>query len=211
MCDSPRILSFRSRSWRSPRGCDETLISVSSDGRIEVAVSTNGSDPDSDGFSVTVDGGDRAASSPPGGSVDADGLSAGSHSVLLTGLAENCRVEGAQPAYRGGGPDGPAHGGVRRPLRAGDDGRIHHQVTTIGERRRTPTATGSRVAGADIRAIGTNASETLRRAGAGLHLVTLEGRRRALRASPAAIHSRSPWCAGKTVLVRLAVVCGDRP
>ena len=38
-------------------GCDETLISVSSDGRIEVAVSTNGSDPDTDGFSVTVDGG----------------------------------------------------------------------------------------------------------------------------------------------------------
>ena len=55
-------------------GCDETLISVSSDGRIEVAVSTDGSDLDSDGFSVTVDGG-TARFVAPGGSVVLDGLS----------------------------------------------------------------------------------------------------------------------------------------
>src|SRR6187397_675656 len=77
-------------------GCDETLISISSDGRIEVAVSTNGSDPDIDGFSVTVDGG-TASFVAPGGSVVLDSLSEGSHSVLLTGLAENCRVEGTNP------------------------------------------------------------------------------------------------------------------
>ncbi len=77
-------------------GCDETLISVSSDGRIEVAVSTNGSDPDTDGFSVTVDGG-TASFVAPGESVVLDSLSEGSHSVLLTGLAENCRVNGSNP------------------------------------------------------------------------------------------------------------------
>src|SRR5258705_6950303 len=62
-------------------GCDETLISISSDGRIEVAVSTNGSDPDNDGFSVTVDGG-TASFVAPGGSVVLDSLDEGSHTVL---------------------------------------------------------------------------------------------------------------------------------
>jgi hypothetical protein len=89
-------------------GCDETFISVSSDGQIEVTISTNGSDPDSDGFSVTVDGG-TARLVAPGGSVVLDGLSEGSHSVLLNGLAENCRVEGTNPRDVVVGPDGQAH------------------------------------------------------------------------------------------------------
>ena len=89
-------------------GCGETFISVSSDGRIEVAVSTNGSGLDSHGFSVTVDGG-TARFVAPGGSVVLDGLSEGSHSVLLSGLAENCRVEGTNPRVVVVGPDGQAH------------------------------------------------------------------------------------------------------
>jgi hypothetical protein len=89
-------------------GCDETFISVSSDGRIEVAVSTTGSGLDGDGFSVTVDGG-TARFVAPGGSVVLDGLSEGSHSVLLSGLAENCRVEGTNPRVVVVGPDGQAH------------------------------------------------------------------------------------------------------
>ena len=88
-------------------GCDETFISVSSDGRIEVAVSTNGSGLDGDGFSVTVDGG-TARFVAPGGSVVLDGLSEGSHSVLLSGLAETCRVEGTNPRVVVVGPDGQA-------------------------------------------------------------------------------------------------------
>jgi hypothetical protein len=88
-------------------GCGETLISVSSDGRIEVSVSTNGSDPDSDGFSVTVDGG-TARFVAPDGSLVLDSLSEGSHSVLLTGLAEDCRVEGSNPRVVVVGQDGQA-------------------------------------------------------------------------------------------------------
>jgi hypothetical protein len=89
-------------------GCDVTFISVSSDGRIEVAVSTDGSDPDNSGFSVTVDGGTTRLVAP-GGSVVLEGLSEGSHSVLLGGLAEDCRVEGANPRTVAVGPDGQAH------------------------------------------------------------------------------------------------------
>ena len=88
-------------------GCDETFISVSSDGRIEVAVSTNGSGLDSHGFSVIVDGG-TARSVAPGGSVVLEGLSEGSHSVLLSGLTANCRVEGTNPRDVVVGPDGQA-------------------------------------------------------------------------------------------------------
>jgi hypothetical protein len=89
-------------------GCDVTFISISSDGRIEVVVSTDGSDLDSDGFSVTVDGG-TARFVAPGGSVVLDSLSEGSHSVLLSGLVENCRVEGTNPRVVAVGPDGQAH------------------------------------------------------------------------------------------------------
>jgi hypothetical protein len=88
-------------------GCDVTFLSVSSDGRIEVVVSTNGSDLEIDGFSVTVDGG-TARFVAPGGSVVLDSLSQGSHSVLLSGLAENCRVEGTNPRVVVVGPDGQA-------------------------------------------------------------------------------------------------------
>src|SRR5258705_13735324 len=89
-------------------GCGETVINVSSDGRIEVAVSTNGSDPDTDGFSVTVDGG-TARFVAPGGSVVLDSLSEGGHSVLLTGLADNCQVEGSNPRSVVVGRDGQAN------------------------------------------------------------------------------------------------------
>jgi len=88
-------------------GCGETFISISSDGRIEVFVSTTGTDPDADGFSVTVDGG-AARFVAPGGSVVLDHLSEGSHSLLLSGLAENCRVEGSNPRPVMVGPDGRA-------------------------------------------------------------------------------------------------------
>jgi streptogramin lyase len=88
-------------------GCGETFISVSSDGRIEVFVSTTGTDPDGDGFSVIVDGG-AARFVAPGGSVVLDHLSEGSHSVLLSGLSENCRVEGSNPRSVVVGPDGQA-------------------------------------------------------------------------------------------------------
>lgn len=88
-------------------GCGETIISISSDGRIEVFVSTTGADPDADGFSVTVDGG-AARFVAPGGSVVLGRLSEGSHSVLLSGLAESCRVEGSNPRPVVVGPDGRA-------------------------------------------------------------------------------------------------------
>jgi hypothetical protein len=189
-------------------GCGETFISVSSDGRIEVSVSTNGSDPDSDGFSVTVDGG-TARFVAPGGSVVLDSLSEGSHSVLLSGLAENCRVEGTNPRAVVVGQDGQAHVSFDVRCARATTGGFTIQVTTSGAEADTD-GYALAVAGADIRAVGPNASETFVGLAPGVHLVTLKDLD-----EPCAVAGGNPQpftvVPGKTVLLRLEVVCGALP
>jgi hypothetical protein len=88
-------------------GACESAFSISSDGIIHVLVTSSGAGSDSDGFTLTVDGGDpRPVSS--GGTVALDGLAQGSHTVLLSGLAANCAVQGGNPRSVLVGPDGGA-------------------------------------------------------------------------------------------------------
>jgi hypothetical protein len=65
-------------------------------GSLTATTSTSGSGLDPDGYTVTVDGG---ASQAIGinGSVTFDNLTAGSHSVEITGVAANCSVSGPNP------------------------------------------------------------------------------------------------------------------
>jgi hypothetical protein len=188
--------------------CDETFISVSSDGRIEVAVSTNGSDLDSDGFSVTVDGG-TARFVAPGGSVVLDSLSEGGHSVLLGGLAENCRVEGTNPRLVVVGRDGQVHVSFDVRCDRATTGGFTIQVTTTGAEA-DADGYSLAVAGADIRVISPNASETFTGLVPGVHLVTLKDLD-----EPCALTGGNPQpftvVPGKTVQLRLAVVCGALP
>src|SRR5206468_1707653 len=65
-------------------------------GNLTVTASTTGSNLDPDGYTATVDGG-ASQSVGTSGSVTFTGLSAGSHSVALSGLAANCSVSGANP------------------------------------------------------------------------------------------------------------------
>src|SRR6184192_3953899 len=65
-------------------------------GNLTVSTSTTGSNLDPDGYTATVDGG-ASQSVGTNGSVTFTGLSAGSHSVALSGLAANCSVSGANP------------------------------------------------------------------------------------------------------------------
>jgi hypothetical protein len=88
-------------------GCGDTLISISSDGRLEVAVSTTGGGLDGDGFIVSVDGG-ADQSVPSGGVVTLIDLREGTHSVRLSGLADNCGVVGSNPRPVAVGADGTA-------------------------------------------------------------------------------------------------------
>jgi hypothetical protein len=65
-------------------------------GDLTVTTTTTGSNLDPDGYTVTVD---NAASQPipTNGSVTFPGLATGDHSVLLSGVAGNCAVSGANP------------------------------------------------------------------------------------------------------------------
>ena len=65
-------------------------------GNLTVTASTTGSNLDPDGYTATVDGG-ASQSVGTNGSVTFTGLSAGSHSVALSGVAGNCSVSGANP------------------------------------------------------------------------------------------------------------------
>jgi hypothetical protein len=73
-----------------------TCAATSTTGNLTVTTSTTGSNLDPDGYTATVDG---AASQPitDNGTVTFSGLSAGSHTVALSGIAGNCSVSGSNP------------------------------------------------------------------------------------------------------------------
>jgi hypothetical protein len=63
-------------------------------GDLSIGAATTGESLDPDGYTVTVDGADPRSLPINGGSVTYTGLSAGSHSVALSGVASNCTVNG---------------------------------------------------------------------------------------------------------------------
>lgn len=185
-------------------GCGDTVIDISSDGRIEVSVTTSGTDVDPDGFSVTVDGA-MAQFVAPGATVTLSGLSQGTHSVQLAGLADNCLVDGANPQPVVVGADGTARVAFDVRCARATTGGFTILVATTGE---FPDPDGYQlaVAGAGIRTIGVSASETFTGLTPGAHLVTLKD----VEAGCAVVGGNpQPFTvvAGKTVQVRLTVGC----
>ena len=186
-------------------GCETTFLSVSTDGRLEVLVNTSGSDLDADGFSISVDGG-TAQFVPAGSAAILSNLSPGSHSVRLSGLAENCQVDGMNPRDVVVGPDGG--GTVTFAVRCVSmtTGAFLILVRTTGESS-DPDGYALAVAGGDIRAIGPSADETFIGLSPGAHLITLKGVDR-----PCAVEGANPHLAtvvaGQTVTVSLVVACG---
>ena len=186
-------------------GCGETFVSVSTDGRIEVAVSTTGTDPDADGYIVLVDGG-SARIVASGGSVLLDSLSQGRHRVLLGGLAENCRVDGSNPREVVVGADGRAEVSFdvrcQRPTRGG----VTVEVRTAGSEADTDGYSLA-VAGAPIREIGPSADETFTGLAPAVHLITLKDVD-----PPCVVTGGNPQpftiVAGRTPRLHLEVVCG---
>jgi hypothetical protein len=185
-------------------GC-ESAFSISSDGIIHVLVTASGSGSDSDGFTLTVDGGNaRFVSS--GGRVALEGLAQGTHTVLLSGIAANCEVQGDNPRSVVVGPDGGVP--VSFIVSCGSAAPTGFQVIvrTSGD---APDPDGYRlaVAGAPIRPIATNATETFERLEPGLHLITLKDL-----ATGCTLVGGNPRPVeaflGRLVQVRLDVVCG---
>jgi len=186
-------------------GCDDTFISVSTDGQIQVAVNTSGLDTDTDGFSVSVDGGTEQFLET-GGTVTLNNLSPGGHSVQLSGLSENCRVDGTNPRSVVVQSDGIAQVAFEVRCALATTGGFLVQVTTTGSPI-DPDGYQLSVAGVAARSIGTSASETFRGLTPGVHLITLKDVD-----PPCAVVGGNPQpftvVPGKTVTVRLAVACG---
>jgi hypothetical protein len=86
-------------------GCD-SVFEFNSDGQVHVAITTSGSNLDSNGYSVTIDG-DLAYVLAAQGSIALQ-LAQGPHSVMLGGLATNCTVDGDNPRSIVVGPGGSA-------------------------------------------------------------------------------------------------------
>ena len=185
-------------------GCGETIVTISSDGQIQVAVNTSGIDLDTDGFSVTVDGG-TARFVPPGGSVVLDSLAVGSHSVRLSGLADNCAVTGANPRSVVVGSDGRASVSFQVVCELATTGGFTVEVTTAGDSADADGYALS-VAGGDTRMVGPMALETFLGLSPGRHLITLKDVD-----VPCAVTGGNPQLfsvvPGKTLLVRLSVAC----
>ncbi len=72
------------------------ITCASGTGSIQVATTTTGAGTDPDGFSLLLDGTDRGAIGVSATS-SLTGLTAGPHSVGLTGLAGNCQISGENP------------------------------------------------------------------------------------------------------------------
>ena len=191
---------------RAAVGCGDTLIRVSSDGQLEVVINTTGTGVDPDGFSISVDR-KPAEFQALAGSVTLTGLSQGSHSVLLGGLASNCRVvDGANPRTVSVGANGTATVGFTVRCEHTTTGALTIVVGTTGE---PADSDGYRLVVGDggVRQIGSNASETFAGLAEGVHLVMLKDV-----AGGCVLEGGNPQPltveAGKTVLVGLVVRCG---
>ena len=79
-------------AWLMAAGCSDSTGPKT--GALQVSVTTTGAELDTNGYSVAIDGG-AGRVIPSNGTVTLSGLSAGSHSVLLAGLAPNCALVGA--------------------------------------------------------------------------------------------------------------------
>lgn len=190
-------------------GCGDTMISVSPDGRIDVAVTTTGTDVDEDGFTVNVDGGVQQFV-PSDGQVTLSQLEPGGHSVRLSGLAPNCQVVGTNPRAVQVAADGRAVVAFQVSCVRATTGGFRVFVFTAGE----PADTDGyllTVAGADeTRPIGPDASELFIGLVPGVHLITLKDV-----AEGCALQGGNPHLStvvpGKTVGIHLTVSCGSLP
>lgn len=186
-------------------GCDDTMINVSSDGRVDVAVSTSGFAGNVEGFSISVDGG-TVQFVAPGAGLTLRGLAPGSHTVQLSGLPENCQVDGSNPRAVEVNADGQGSVTFRVICALPTTGGFMVVITTTGP---SPDADGYdvNVAGADTRHVAANGSISWTGLEAGRHLITLKDVD-----VPCVVSVPNPLLStvvpGKTVTVRIPVACG---
>lgn len=188
-------------------GCG-TPAGVTGVGSIAVTVTADAAAPQGVGYTLTLDGAD-ARLLPAAGTLVYTGVPQGTHVVLLFGMPEGCEVAGTNP--RVVEVFGDATVEVAFPVRCAppESGGFRIEVTTVGEPLDEDGYQLS-VAGAPLRTIEVNALETYAGLTPGVHLITLkdvipECRLQGGNPQPFTV------VRGKSVLVRLQVICGTPP
>jgi Tol biopolymer transport system component len=169
--DNPRDVTFT--AGQSVTAAFEVTCGAppSNPGTLRLATTTVGSDLDPDGYVLTID---DDASQPLGSNATAtlDNLAAGSHSVRLSGMAENCALEGPNP--RTGIASSEEAAEVRFEFFCQPrTGTIHVSVTSSGD---TPDPDGYIVrldGGVQEQRIPINGTLSLDRVARGTHIVEL--------------------------------------
>lgn len=140
-------------------------------GAIRLISTTTGTDPDPDGFVFTLD---NDASQPIGDNATAtlDNLAAGSHTVRLSGIAENCDLQGENPRTAMASSETVAE--VRFEITcSASTGTIHVSVTSSGD---TPDPDGYVIqldGGAQEQRVQINGAVTFEKVPAGTHILSL--------------------------------------
>ena len=156
-------------------GTGSTTFSVScsaTSGSLAVTTSTTGSNVDPDGYTVTVDG-SRSQAIATNGSVTFSGLSAGDHTVALSGVAGNCSVSGPNPQTVSV-PAGATASMTFSVSCGGTTGGLAVTTSTTGSNL-DPDGYTVTVDGSQSQAIATNGSVTFSGLSAGDHTVALSG------------------------------------
>jgi Tol biopolymer transport system component len=94
--DNPRSVAFTAGASATAAfevACDAPPPNA---GTLRLTITTTGADPDLDGYVFTVDG-EAAQPSGVNASATLDNLTASTHTVRLSSIAENCSLEGANP------------------------------------------------------------------------------------------------------------------
>src|SRR5207302_1474259 len=179
-------------------------------GNLTVTTSTTGSNLDPDGYTATVDGG-ASQSVGTNGSVTFTGLSAGSHSVALSGVAANCSVSGANPQT----VTVPSGGTVTASFAVScaapppPTGNLTVSASTTGSNL-DPDGYTATVDGGASQSVGTNGSVTFNGLSAGTHSVALSGV-----AANCSVSGANPQTAtvpsGGTATASFAVSCAAPP
>jgi len=144
-------------------------------GDLTVATSTSGSNVDADGYTVTVDG-SASKSIGSNGSVTFSGLSAGDHTVALSGVASNCSVSGGNTRT----VSVPAGGTVSTSFSVSctapppQTGNLTVTASTTGSNL-DPDGYTATVDGGASQSVATNGSVTFPGLAAGSHSVALSG------------------------------------
>jgi len=141
-------------------------------GNLTVSTSTTGSNLDPDGYTVTLDGGASQAVGT-NGSVTFSGLSAGNHTVALSGVAGNCTVSGgtSRTVNVPGGGTATASFAISC---AATTGNLGVTTNTTGSNL-DPDGYTVTLDGGASQAIATNGSVTFSGLPAGSHTVVLSG------------------------------------